>query len=118
MAKANSAPDPQDALPRSVPSPNPLLTVLSERMDPRARARFDPNEASPWLCARPIRRGRGDVNGGEVADSVKDPVCGMQIRPEEAVATEDHDRRTFYFCSQDCYQAFVDDPHRYGHPEE
>lgn len=51
-------------------------------------------------------------------ESVKDPVCGMQIPPEDAVATEDHDGRTFYFCSQDCYQAFLNDPHRYGHPKE
>lgn len=28
-----------------------------------------------------------------MADKVKDPVCGMEIRPEDAVAQEDHDGR-------------------------
>ena len=46
---------------------------------------------------------------------VKDPVCGMEIRVEDAAATEDHDGTTFYFCSESCHQKFVADPYRYGH---
>lgn len=42
----------------------------------------------------------------------------MEIRPEDAAATEDHEGRTFYFCSQGCHETFVKDPHRYGHPVE
>ncbi|MFP5343957.1 MAG: YHS domain-containing protein [Candidatus Limnocylindria bacterium] len=53
-----------------------------------------------------------------MADRVKDPVCGMMIRPEDAAATEEHEGRTFYFCSHGCHQAFVNDPHRYGHPKD
>ena len=49
---------------------------------------------------------------------VKDPVCGMMIRPEDAAATEEHEGRTFYFCSHGCQQTFVNDPHRYGHPKD
>lgn len=49
---------------------------------------------------------------------VKDPVCGMMIEPETAAAREDHDGRTFYFCSVACHEAFLNDPHRYGHPAE
>lgn len=30
-----------------------------------------------------------------MADTVKDPVCGMEIRPEDAAATETHEGRTF-----------------------
>lgn len=48
----------------------------------------------------------------------KDPVCGMEIDPKEAVATRVHDGRTFYFCSQNCVDQFDADPHRYGHPAE
>ncbi len=51
-----------------------------------------------------------------MADTVKDPVCGMDIRIEDAAATEVHEGRTFHFCSKGCHQAFVGDPHRYGHP--
>lgn len=53
-----------------------------------------------------------------MTDLVKDPVCGMDIDPENAAAQEDHDGRTFYFCSAQCHAAFLDEPHRYGHPHE
>jgi Cu+-exporting ATPase len=54
----------------------------------------------------------------EMDDMVKDPVCGMMIRPADAAATEDHEGRTFHFCSQGCHDRFVNDPHRYGHPDQ
>ncbi|OGN86694.1 MAG: hypothetical protein A2X23_04920 [Chloroflexi bacterium GWC2_73_18] len=53
-----------------------------------------------------------------MADTVKGPVCGMELRPEDAVASEVHEGRTFYFCSHGCHRAFVSDPHRYGHAKE
>lgn len=53
-----------------------------------------------------------------MADTVKDPVCGMEIRREDAVATEEHEGRTFHFCSQGCHDTFVADPHSYGQPAE
>ena len=53
-----------------------------------------------------------------MVDKVKDPVCGMEISPEAAAATEEHEGRTFYFCSQACHDTFVNDPHRYAHPAE
>lgn len=53
-----------------------------------------------------------------MTDMVKDPVCGMTIRPEDAAATEVHEGRPFYFCSKACHDKFVNDPHRYGHPAE
>jgi YHS domain-containing protein len=53
-----------------------------------------------------------------MAAMVKDPVCGMVIRPEDAVASEEHGGRTFYFCSEGCHRAFLEDPHHYGHPAD
>lgn len=53
-----------------------------------------------------------------MAETVRDPVCGMEIRPEEAAASEEHDGRTFYFCTESCHRTFVADPHRYGHPHD
>jgi Cu+-exporting ATPase len=53
-----------------------------------------------------------------MADYPKDPVCGKEIRPEDAVASEQHDSLTFHFCSKECHNAFLADPHRYGHPED
>ncbi len=51
-------------------------------------------------------------------DTAADPVCGMEIRPEDAVASEAYEGRTFYFCSAVCHATFLKDPHRYGHPQE
>lgn len=48
---------------------------------------------------------------------VRDPVCGMLIDPESAVATREHAGQIFYFCSQDCVDKFDADPHYYGHPD-
>jgi len=53
----------------------------------------------------------------EMAGSVKDPVCGVELRPEDAVATEDHDGRKLYFHSEECHRTYLNDPHRYGHGE-
>lgn len=52
-----------------------------------------------------------------MTDTVIDPVCGMQINPDSAAASEEHDGRLFYFCSEHCHQTFLADPHRYGHVE-
>jgi Cu+-exporting ATPase len=45
--------------------------------------------------------------------TVKDPVCGMEIDPSSAAASEEHEGQTFSFCSQACRQAFVADPDAY-----
>lgn len=48
---------------------------------------------------------------------MKDPVCGTELRPEDALATEVHDATTLYFHTEDCHRIFLNDPHRYGHGE-
>ena len=45
---------------------------------------------------------------------VKDPVCGMDIEPQDAVASREHMGQTFYFCSPNCVAQFDADPHRYA----
>ena len=45
---------------------------------------------------------------------VKDPVCGMDIEPQDAVASREHMGHTFYFCSPNCVAQFDADPHRYA----
>jgi YHS domain-containing protein len=44
---------------------------------------------------------------------VTDPVCGMRIDTDDAVATAEHEGQTYYFCSQACHDAFVADPASY-----
>jgi adenylate cyclase len=41
---------------------------------------------------------------------VIDPVCGMRIDPDDAVATAEHEGQRFWFCSEACRDAFVAEP--------
>jgi P-type Cu+ transporter len=50
----------------------------------------------------------------EAMASVKDPVCGMTIDPADAVASAEHQGKTYYFCSQACHQQFVAAPERFA----
>jgi P-type Cu+ transporter len=42
-----------------------------------------------------------------------DPVCGMQIEPDEAAGSIDYQGTTYYFCSQACHDAFDANPSSY-----
>ena len=46
---------------------------------------------------------------------MKDPVCGMEVTPEEAVGFHDHAGQRYYFCAQQCLENFRADPTRYLH---
>ncbi len=46
--------------------------------------------------------------------AVKDPVCGMMIEKQDAVATADYKGKTYYFCSQDCKTEFEAAPEDYA----
>jgi Cu+-exporting ATPase len=45
---------------------------------------------------------------------VKDPVCGMEIDPESAAATEEYQGRTYHFCSAACHEKFKAEPEKYA----
>ena len=45
--------------------------------------------------------------------AIKDPVCGMPVRVEEALAIS-YRGHSFYFCSELCKQAFLAHPERYS----
>ncbi|MGC1783067.1 MAG: heavy metal translocating P-type ATPase [Acidobacteriaceae bacterium] len=44
------------------------------------------------------------------AATVKDPVCGMQVAPENASASVDHEGKTYYFCGKSCAEKFRANP--------
>jgi Cu+-exporting ATPase len=46
----------------------------------------------------------------------KDPVCGMDVAPETAAGSIEHDGRTIYFCSRHCLDRFKAEPGRYTAP--
>ncbi|MCC6484018.1 MAG: YHS domain-containing protein [Armatimonadetes bacterium] len=45
--------------------------------------------------------------------TVKDPVCGRQVSPDQARFSTDVEGTKYYFCSEECKQKFEDDPRRY-----
>ncbi|MFZ5481151.1 MAG: YHS domain-containing protein [Myxococcota bacterium] len=51
----------------------------------------------------------------DVIDTVKDPVCGMEVDPRKAAAWRERRGRTFHFCSTVCAKSFDEDPERFVH---
>lgn len=49
----------------------------------------------------------------EVSNLVKDPVCGMEIDPEDAAAETEYQGKTYYFCSEQCQETFQANPNNY-----
>lgn len=50
---------------------------------------------------------------GAAKQSVKDPVCGMNVDPASALRHE-HAGQTYYFCSEHCRGKFQADPGKYA----
>ena len=50
---------------------------------------------------------------GEVKTMAKDPICGMDVKEEEAAATYEYKGNTYYFCAVGCKEKFAQDPERY-----
>ena len=48
-----------------------------------------------------------------MAETVKDLVCGMDIEPETAAGTSEYKGTTYYFCSPGCKRSFDKDPEKY-----
>ncbi len=48
-----------------------------------------------------------------MTDHFRDPVCGMDVNPENAAGKSEHDGNTYYFCSLSCKDAFDRQPERY-----
>jgi Cu+-exporting ATPase len=51
--------------------------------------------------------------GGTSMPTVKDPVCGMQIDPDTAHASEEYKGTAYHFCSASCHERFKAGPERY-----
>ena len=57
---------------------------------------------------------RGPIRKEEAMATVRDPVCGMEIDPATAVASEEYEATTYYFCSQSCHDSFTARPEKYA----
>jgi P-type Cu+ transporter len=47
-----------------------------------------------------------------------DPVCGMDVTPEKAAGTRQHNGHMYYFCSAKCEERFAAEPERWLNPAE
>ena len=48
-----------------------------------------------------------------MANTVRDPVCGMDIDPATAAGKSEYNGQTYYFCSPGCKKDFDKDPQKY-----
>ena len=46
-------------------------------------------------------------------DTLRDPVCGMEVTYETAQARSEYKGQTYYFCSLDCKAKFDKNPEQY-----
>lgn len=49
----------------------------------------------------------------EVINVARDPVCGMEVKPDDAAATYEYKGETYYFCAEGCKEKFADSPSNY-----
>jgi Cu+-exporting ATPase len=49
-----------------------------------------------------------------MADTVKDPICGMLIDPATAAGSSEYAGQTYYFCGMGCKKEFDADPAKYA----
>jgi P-type Cu+ transporter len=72
-------------------------------------------------CLEPFNANpAGFIEGSVVEPALKplhrDPVCGMDVTPENAAGELDYDGRKYYFCSARCRDKFQADPKAYLQP--
>lgn len=54
-----------------------------------------------------------NLEGLQALTKSNDPVCGMEVQANTAVASVIHEGKTFYFCSPDCKEKFEKDTAKY-----
>ena len=47
-------------------------------------------------------------------EATVDPVCGMEVNPENAAGKSEYAGRTYYFCSEQCRNRFDENPAQYA----
>ena len=53
------------------------------------------------------------ANAADKANMAKDPVCGMDVAPQQAAGTSEYKGQTYYFCAPGCKKQFDKDPEQY-----
>jgi YHS domain-containing protein len=50
--------------------------------------------------------------------NTKDPVCGMDVDPDEAAAQSEFQGETYYFCCNECKRRFDQDPKSFARQQK
>jgi len=88
---------------------NRVRPVVPSRPPQRFRTPFDRTRSEHLFQGR-----TGGWRREMAMAMTTDPVCGMRIDTDDAVATTEHEGKTHYFCSEACHEAFLADPVRYA----
>jgi RND family efflux transporter MFP subunit len=84
----------------------------------RMRASGSPPDtnATPKPSVKPIAESvtKPTRGAGAAAAEVRDPVCGMVLKPADMAFQERYQGRTFSFCSDSCRKKFLADPGKYA----
>ncbi len=87
------------------------LPASPARDEPATLSRPRRGEGTPAM-PQPATPAAGRALGGRAAPAT-DPVCGMEVRPEQAAGRSAYGGRTYYFCSPGCKQRFDRQPEGY-----
>ncbi|MFQ6127961.1 MAG: heavy metal translocating P-type ATPase [Thermoplasmata archaeon] len=58
--------------------------------------------------------GESHLHRKEVEKVAVDPICKMEVNPEEAAGRVEYKGKTYYFCAVGCMKKFQEDPERYA----
>ncbi|HSE32281.1 MAG TPA: YHS domain-containing protein [Pyrinomonadaceae bacterium] len=49
-----------------------------------------------------------------MADTQRDPVCGMEVEEQSAAGRSNYQGQSYYFCSENCKRQFDQNPQQYA----
>lgn len=75
----------------------------------RMRSSGSPSDAT----MQPVAESHPELAGAPSGSEVRDPVCGMALKPSEVAAHENYHGKTYTFCSDSCRRKFLGDPAKY-----
>jgi membrane fusion protein, copper/silver efflux system len=79
----------------------------------RMRASGNAADAAPKPSVQPIAESTKH-GGTDAAADVRDPVCGMTLKPADIAFQENYQGKTYSFCSDSCRKKFLADPQKYA----
>jgi YHS domain-containing protein len=85
-------------------------------LDSESRMRAARNAAmpAPQAAVRQVAQTTGKSTGAATAGAVRDPVCGMTLKPAEIAVQENYGGKTYSFCSDSCRKKFLAEPGKYA----